>query len=86
MRTIPLHMQNRELLDEAKAAFRPSDITPGTPIEKIMFEAGAQKVLAWMDKRLADKSSEGVVAVPTEEAEVPDSREGAMRRLMRGMS
>ncbi len=83
MRAQPLVHLNRELLDEAYKAFRPTPITPGMDRDRIMFDAGALKALEWLDKRLAQKSESAVMS-PEEEAELPDSNEGAWRRALKG--
>lgn len=85
MKALHLHKIDRELLDRARVAFRPTPITPGLPVERIMFDAGAAKVLDWLDAELG-KKNETVITAPTEEHQLPDSHEGFMRRLAKGTS
>lgn len=84
MQKMPLHMMQRELLDEARAAFRPTTITPDLSRDKIMFEAGAVKVLDWMENKIAQRSHKTEITAPTEEHELPDRQEGFLRRAMKG--
>lgn len=83
MQSIPLHLMSREILDDARAAFHPSPITPEMSRDKMMYEAGSVKVLDWIEAKLAAKSSKSEVLAPTE-VEMPNSHEGFMRRAMRG--
>jgi hypothetical protein len=84
MQKMQLKMVNRELLDEARRAFNPSAITPDMSRDKIMFEAGAVKVLDWLDNRIAQTHSETTISSPQHEYDLPDSQEGFLRRAMKG--
>lgn len=47
-----------ECMAELEKAFRPSQINPTTSMEQIMFEAGGERVLAWLRNRI-DKYKAG---------------------------
>ena len=75
-------MINREVLDAARAAFSETPISPETHRDKIMFEAGARKVLDWIDTKIKKETSVRSVTAP-DEVTRPDSQETLLRQLAR---
>lgn len=83
MQTMKLSMVDRQLLDEARRAFRPTPVTPGLSMDQVQYDAGAIKVLDWLDTKIAQTSSKDTMSAP-EPVKLPDSAEGFLRRAMRG--
>lgn len=84
MKTEQLVRVDRDLLDRARAAFTPTRVDPSTPLTEIMYNAGALRVLEWLDGQIAAKGRTGVGTV--EPTALADSHEGFMRRLSKGMT
>lgn len=74
---------NAELLERAYAAFKPTKIVPTTSKELIMFEAGAIKALDWLANEMSKKAHTTTIKNPHEH-ELPDSKEGLLRRMSKG--
>ena len=84
MQTQRLHRVDRELLDRARKAFRPTTIDPKTELNKIMFEAGATKVLDWLENEINREASVTNVSGVSDETTLATSHEGFLRRMTRG--
>lgn len=82
MKAMELRRVDRELLDKARVAFRPTSVTPTTSIEQVMFDAGAIKVLDWLDREIAQGGKRTVGGI--DETKLPDSEEGFLRRISKG--
>lgn len=78
-----LHRVDRELLDRARAAFKPTKIDPTTDLNKIMFEAGAVKLLDWLENEIVKSASKTTVR-NAEDVDLGTSHEGFLRRLAKG--
>lgn len=65
---------DRTLLEEAKRAFLPRIIDPDISHEQIMYDAGAQAVLRWLDMKLPVAKSSIGGATREEVGATPDSR------------
>lgn len=85
MNILKQNMAAHQLVDDAREAFRPRPATPDSTLAKLMYEAGAMAVIEWMDNKLA-KQGQSSIVVPEEEADVPDSFEGSLRRMARGLT
>lgn len=52
-----------EMLDRLKRAFNPIEVTPDTSINEIMFSAGHQQVITWLERHKRDSELSGDVNV-----------------------
>lgn len=84
MITKPLYRVNRELLDEAKRVFQPSDLVPTTNAEQAMFDAGVKRVLDWLDAKIKRMDSQTTVQSVDDPEDLPDSHETILRNLLAG--
>lgn len=86
MQALTLHRVDRALLDEAIAAFKPPAATPETTHAELMFQAGQQDVLRWLEIKLAGMGRKADVAgITAEEVEMPHTEEGFLRKISKGL-
>ena len=83
MQALKAQIQIRELLNEAYSALRPQPIVPKTPHDRIMYDAGIQFALAWLEEKSARSGGETVVKSVARE-DLPSFSEATLRNAFGG--